>query len=563
MKYQQRANKKELGRHLNNNMKKRWFLYATGFFSGMSVMAIELGASRLLAPYFSSSQIVWTIVIGTIMIAMALGNILGGKMADKYKSPKKLFIFLFIAAVWTALIPLFGKFIISGVALLLALFVTKNYLIWAALISCLLVFVFPLLILGMVTPNLVKFTLQNEEESGKVVGIIEALNTIGSIIGTFIPTFVSIPNVGTALTFVIFASILFIICRIYVILSIINDKKRPSNKNIVTYSILTVVAILSIVGGVMSRKISNAFWNSQVIHEDESIYNYLKVEETDDSVIFSTNVLFGVQSIKLKQKGLTGMYYDIAMASPVAAGGNEKKLDVLILGLGTGTFATQCNNYLQEYNYDGVEIDKKIVEIAHEYFDLPDNVNTYIEDGRAFISNNKKKYDVIMVDAYQDITIPFQMSSIEFFRLVESHLKDNGNMVVNLNMVSNKDGSIVDYLTGTICNVFDNVYVSDASYSTNMELFATNNYDFKEKLAVEKENIIDHNLKNMINNVYDSLIKIEDNGYLLTDDKAPVELLGMSVLDEIIVSELNYYKNLIKGKSIKELIDMLFNGEFA
>lgn len=50
-------------------------------------MAIELGTSRLMAPYFSSSQIVWTIIIGTIMIAMALGNVVGGRMADKYKPP--------------------------------------------------------------------------------------------------------------------------------------------------------------------------------------------------------------------------------------------------------------------------------------------------------------------------------------------------------------------------------------------------------------------------------------------------------------------------------------------
>lgn len=60
---------------LNNKI----YLYMTEFFAGMSVMAVELGASRLLAPYFSSSQIVWTIIIGTIMIAMALGNIMGGR----------------------------------------------------------------------------------------------------------------------------------------------------------------------------------------------------------------------------------------------------------------------------------------------------------------------------------------------------------------------------------------------------------------------------------------------------------------------------------------------------
>lgn len=55
-------------------LKNKAYLYLTEFFSGMSVMAVELGASRLLAPY----QIVWTIIIGTIMIAMALGNIFGG-----------------------------------------------------------------------------------------------------------------------------------------------------------------------------------------------------------------------------------------------------------------------------------------------------------------------------------------------------------------------------------------------------------------------------------------------------------------------------------------------------
>ena len=86
-------------------MKNNLFLYLTEFFAGMSVMAVELGASRLLAPYFSSSQIVWTIIIGTIMIAMALGNIYGGKTADKFQDPDKLYGRIIIAAIWIALIP--------------------------------------------------------------------------------------------------------------------------------------------------------------------------------------------------------------------------------------------------------------------------------------------------------------------------------------------------------------------------------------------------------------------------------------------------------------------------
>ncbi len=80
-------------------LKNKYYLYLTEFFAGMSVMAVELGASRLLAPYFSSSQIVWTIIIGTIMIAMALGNIWGGRSADKNPNPDKLYMRLIVAAL--------------------------------------------------------------------------------------------------------------------------------------------------------------------------------------------------------------------------------------------------------------------------------------------------------------------------------------------------------------------------------------------------------------------------------------------------------------------------------
>ena len=196
-------------------LKNKVYLYLTEFFAGMSVMAVELGASRLLAPYFSSSQIVWTIIIGTIMIAMALGNIFGGRSADKDPNPDKLYGRIIIAAVWIALIPVVGQYIIIGISALLIFSVSTNFLIWAAFASCMVIFVFPLFLLGTVTPSLAKYTMDSLDDSGRTVGVLGAFNTIGSIIGTFIPTFVTIPAVGTAITFLIFSGILLVLACIY------------------------------------------------------------------------------------------------------------------------------------------------------------------------------------------------------------------------------------------------------------------------------------------------------------------------------------------------------------
>ena len=162
-------------------LKNKLFLYLTEFFSGMSVMAVELGASRLLAPYFSSSQIVWTIIIGTIMIAMALGNIYGGRTADKSPNPDKLYGRIIVAALWIALIPVVGKYIIVGISVVLIFSVNNNFLILAAFVACMVIFVFPLFLLGTVTPSLVKYSVSNLDDNGKTVGTLGAFNTIGSI----------------------------------------------------------------------------------------------------------------------------------------------------------------------------------------------------------------------------------------------------------------------------------------------------------------------------------------------------------------------------------------------
>ena len=519
------------------------FLYLTEFFAGMSVMAVELGASRLLAPYFSSSQIVWTIIIGTIMIAMALGNIYGGKSADKNPEPGRLYTRILAAALWIALIPVFGKYIILGISALLIFTVNSNFLVIAAFAACMVIFVFPLFLLGTVTPSLARYSVESLEDSGKTVGTLNAFNTIGSIIGTFVPTFITIPAVGTSITMLIFAGILTILCIIYFINS------RTHYKRIIVSAIIFSACCIT------GTDNSFAFWENGLAYEGESVYNYLQVKESNSNVILSTNVLFGVQSVYMKDEGLTGMYYDYALAAPLMTGtGNA---DILVLGMGTGTYALQCRKYFGSTNIEGVEIDEKITKLSRKYFHLPDNINVTTYDGRAFLNAVDKKYDVIMVDAYQDITIPFQMSSVEFFTLVKEHLSENGVMVVNMNMQGSGDGNINQYLSDTISSVFSEVYTIDVDNSTNRGLFASNNKDLYNIFKENTRTIQNRELALLMEHVSASLSKYNPGNYILTDDKAPVELLGIEVIDGLIQKEAAYYKEIYKKEGIKGLINNL------
>lgn len=527
-------------------LQNKAYLYLTEFFAGMSVMAVELGASRLLAPYFSSSQIVWTIIIGTIMIAMALGNIYGGKAADKNPNPDRLYGRIVIAAIWIAAIPVLGKYVILAISAVLIFSVSSNFLIWAGFFACMVIFVFPLFLLGTVTPSLVKYTMDSLEDNGKTVGMLNASNTIGSILGTFLPTFVTIPAVGTSVTFLIFAGILLLLAILYFVSARIKSKKAAVG--------IGIFFICCIFGS----SDSFAFWEDNLTYEGESIYNYLQVKEDEEDVILSTNVLFGVQSILKKDESLTGMYYDYAMAAPFLAGVKEKeKLDVLILGMGTGTYATQCKRYFDNMEIEGVEIDEKITKLAERYFGLPEDVTVTTYDGRAYLNVIDKKYDVIMVDAYQDITIPFQMSSVEFFTLVKEHLKADGVMVVNMNMRGTKEGNINQYLADTISQVFESVYTVDVSGSTNRELFASNAADMLDVMERNVNMEENEELKDLIDGVAEELTAYQPGDYLMTDDKAPVELLGMQVIDDLIGEEVEFYKVIYEQDGISGLLDAM------
>jgi hypothetical protein len=160
-----------------------------------------------------------------------------------------------------------------------------------------------------------------------------------------------------------------------------------------------------------------------------------------------------------------------------------------------------------------------------------------------------------MVDAYQDITIPFQMSSVEFFSLVKEHLTEDGVMVVNMNMRSDSEDGINDYLSDTIASVFDTVYTVDVENNTNRELFASDNPDIADRFFFNASLSSDGDIAKMMTMVSDGLVKYEAGNRILTDDKAPVELLSMKAIDEIIEEEVSHYKEIYKEKGWKGVLE--------
>ena len=224
------------------------------------------------------------------------------------------------------------------------------------------------------------------------------------------------------------------------------------------------------------------------------------------------------------------------------------------------TAARELTNYLDRVVLDGritvegVEIDGKITALARQYFAMPEDLPVATYDGRAFLNAVDRQYDVIMVDAYQDITIPFQMASVEFFTLVREHLSDDGVMVVNMNMRGQSEGNINQYLADTISAVFPAVWTVDVARNTNRELFASRNTGMIERLRDNIALVEDDSLRELLQRVSAGLAQYEAGGYVMTDDRAPVELLSMQVIDELIRDEVAYYKDIYEQHGIEALV---------
>ncbi|MBI4133613.1 fused MFS/spermidine synthase [Candidatus Uhrbacteria bacterium] len=497
-------------------------IYVIAFLSGLAVMGIELSASRLIAPYFGTSLFVWTNVIAVILAALSLGYYLGGRLSERAPRLRVLLLIIFVAGVLLAVVPfvirpLALQFTFDSFTLASASFV----IVLGSLLLVLALFFIPIMLLGMVSPFLVKIVSLERHDMGNVAGRIFAISTIGSIIGTFLPAFVFIPWIGTKFTILIFATLLVVI----------------GGSGLLPRRLFGAVLLLGIPFASLDAGLKPV---PGLIVEAESPYQYIQVVEDSAG---TTHLIYneggGVQSVYNPDTLFYGgAYFDYAPLLPAL---RESKR-VLIVGLAAGTISRAMQVLYgndPSFHIDGVEIDPTVIKLGREHFALGgDDLTVVNADGRTAIETVSGAYDVIFVDAYTNqLYIPFHLVTQEFFAAAAERLAPGGILAINV-LASSDASELLRSVTNTMASALPYVYRMRIADSWNNLIFAS--FDPVDFARLTEVPLAIPEFASLAREIPEEVVPIAFNreGRVLTDDLAPVEHMMDAMIWEYFVDRL-------------------------
>jgi spermidine synthase len=426
------------------------YLALTVFIAGLTTLGVELAAARLLDPFFGNSIVIWANLIGLVLIYLSAGYWIGGRWADQDPRPTTLYQITAWAGFGIGVVPFVATPILRWSVQGFAGF-DAGVLI-GSLLGVLILFSGPMTLLGCVSPFAIRLALQDVRYTGNVAGSLYALSTVGSILGTFLPVLVLIPNVGTRLTFLSLSGLLLVVSLV--------GLARASPRRAVLY--LWMPAVIGVVAALWSAGPIRA--ESDTVYETESMYNYIRVSEQDHTRWLHLNDGIGIHSVYHPDRVLTNGIWDYFLIAPYfnpPPYTADRVGSLLLIGLAAGTVSAEYTAVYGDIPIDGVEIDPQVIAVGREWFGMDQpNLNAVTADGRYYLATTDRRYHVIGVDAYRPPYIPFHMTTLEFFQEVHDHLTPDGVVAINAARTET-DYALVNALAATMKAIFPAVYVLD------------------------------------------------------------------------------------------------------
>ncbi len=501
----------------------RRYISFTVFISGMTTLAAEFGASRLLQMRFGSVNLVWAVIIGLILIYFAAGYAIGGKQADKSPHPETMFTFLAWGGATLGLIPIIAQPILLAAAS--AMDALNLGVIAASFVTTLLLFSIPVTLLAMTSPFAIRITLKDAAQAGNVSGNLYALSTVGSVLGAFLPTLLLFPLIGTSRTILLSGLLI-----LFVALGGLGLEKRW--RKVASFGLWALVLAVFLFFGDFHIKDSPG-----QVFETESQYNYIEVQQRNGFTTLRLNDGQGIHSIyHPDQLYYNGPWEQFLVGPFFNPDYTPERVDrYAIIGLAAGTSARQASEVFASVMIDGFEIDGEIVAVGREYFDMTmPNLNVYVEDGRWGLEHSPQAYDLIAVDAYRPPYIPPHLTTQEFFRIAYDHLTDDGVLAINVGRAPN-DRSLIDGLATTIATVFPSIHIMDIPNTLNSIVYASKQPTSANNLMRNYDVLSARgDAHPLLLTAMSSTIVNMQPGYettqVFTDDKAPIEWLTNNLI---------------------------------
>ena len=418
-------------------------LYGAAVFASSAIlMILEIAAARLVAPYVGISLYSWTSIIGVVLAGLSLGNWLGGRWADRGGGAPAVGLARLGAALASLAVPLLLTLVAPAVrdgslGLLAATFSLVAALFFA-----------PAACLGVVTPLLTSLALAADPRRGHVVGTLHALAALGSIAGTFAAGFWLVQYLGTR-------TLLLTVSAALALLGLPFLRRR--------LGAAAVSGVLA-VGVVLITGARNGFANPC---QHESQYYCLRVEDFSDEVPFGEarglvidHLLHGINHAA-EPGMLVSSYLHLADELVIGYLGEGARTARLFFSGGGGyTHPRAVRALTPSAEVTVAEIDPAVTRFAREHMYLDTSgMRVLHTDARVALTRLAgERFDAVVADTYQDVAIPYHLTTVEYARLVESRLVPGGVYVLNV-LDAYPAPALVRSMVATLREVFDEVHV--------------------------------------------------------------------------------------------------------
>jgi spermidine synthase len=487
-------------------------LSLSAFVTGFATLGLEVTALRLLAPSFGSNLLVFSNVVGVILAGLAAGYALGGRLADRRPDARLAGVLQLAAGLLVLLLPLLSAPFLASARRALAEGSASLFL--RSLAAATLLVLPPTLLLGAVSPFLVRLRARNIAEVGRASGNLSAVATAGSLLGTFVPTLLTIPFCGTAATLALLGGLLVAASPLLL-----------GRRGLVALAVLLAVPL--------TQRPRPA--KPGVLEERESPYQSLRVEQRPDGArVLLINEGLAEQSTYRPGARLSGTMYDAFLLLAAAKDGGIGTL--ADLGLAGGTIAHVFNEQLPSVAVTGVELDPDVIDLGRRHFTLADpNLAIVNDDARIFLERGRSRFDAIAVDVFRPPHVPFPCATREFFALAKERLAPGGALMMNVAALRDDDRFLTGLLN-TAAAVFDEVWVWHPLFHRNWVLVASGTPGLKDRLA---RNPVPPDVEDLRGHVAESLerVRFEPSRPVFTDDRAPVEVLSDLLFLRVLADE--------------------------